>query len=1062
MSFGDGTCGPALDSSAPLFDKAAAGAGFPLDRQSLHCLSRAHCYGLQLRSPPGAINGLYKPAIPENELMERPGERPSPLPASNDPRNLALLSQSCRSLRTNTRTVLWATEHKTPPPPSDTRHRPYCSQKIQLSHPSIALAIMTDAMPSQPSSHLQDEQQQQPSFGHGSGLAEPSPELGALLSPARPCLPKPQDCQPSSDQSSLYPASDCSALLTDYLFPAAGPQHHSPLRPCPPANEPPRTLDAAYCLLAGWGDPLSSFERLSPSTQEQLLESPYKQTDLTTKNEPLAGEQYLLPGGSHSSGANEAVQMAACGGPPMDSDLPLYQGLPQWEYPSSTQDLAPIQSTSQAGLDFQPSPSLLATSTQTLTHSLVNSNQPSPASAHFISAPPNEHTQSSLEWNPDPSYLVYDPYTQLILEQHCEQSRESTSGLPFLDYGTPFAVPNSPAGHLEPRRVSDPSPVAPVAQRPWDPRQRYSIGNIPCHVSLEGRMDGPQYCDSLKPPYDFPASCAGSSRHSDSFSTTASHFTSGDVPTPSTASFGNEVADQWTQLALQHFEDQVASFGDLAFSHNPSLAPPCSPHQKSPSCQSKSSSSNLAQDPAPSSATGGVGASVSELDTENSQSDIKPVDKQRGRAATISDTLAPSLDSFTSANRAQFTSEYMNVFRQAGQLPFGVPPHRSVSPYAPSAVYPPQVDLLHFSQGPSPFTESFSDPSADSPLFQQFSSREGYIQQQNRLRRLTIMTAPAWPESYIGQRALQPSPSSSFRGYHERAECDLSSTPEKPRGEADSRGGLLRKRKSMKKQYSLTHMAVAEESKQESSGNERGGSDEHLFRDVSFENSDGMSPETTERGGGCSQGSRSNETYTLSRFGGIGQGQSSFPPGLDGSVRPSDLDLAGVIDEAGEMMVPWKQDLRCDEDLYTPMWCRGQNDKKEGFCDMCEGGAWYHKQYFHGVSSTTGHYFYPPREIKRGFSTANRQQILGLCHECEEWVGFSSIIGSGTVKKNHHQLHQQRHSAEEDAANGRWVDADQSSGTSSKIPTLWYKHAHKCHRHQTCKGAKGRKKAKRS
>ncbi|KNE87368.1 hypothetical protein PSTG_19247 [Puccinia striiformis f. sp. tritici PST-78] len=81
-------------------------------------------------------------------------------------------------------------------------------------------------------------------------------------------------------------------------------------------------------------------------------------------------------------------------------------------------------------------------------------------------------------------------------------------------------------------------------------------------------------------------------------------------------------------------------------------------------------------------------------------------------------------------------------------------------------------------------------------------------------------------------------------------------------------------------------------------------------------------------------------------------------------------------------MIPWRQDLRCDEDLYTPMWCRGQNDKKEGFCDM------YHKQYFHGVSSTTGHYFYPPREIKRGFSTANRQQILGMCHECDEWVGF--------------------------------------------------------------------------
>ena len=120
----------------------------------------------------------------------------------------------------------------------------------------------------------------------------------------------------------------------------------------------------------------------------------------------------------------------------------------------------------------------------------------------------------------------------------------------------------------------------------------------------------------------------------------------------------------------------------------------------------------------------------------------------------------------------------------------------------------------------------------------------------------------------------------------------------------------------------------------------------------------------------------------------------------------------------------------------------------------------YHKQYFHGVSSTTGHYFYPPREIKRGFSTANRQQILGLCHECEQWVGFSSIIGNGTMKKNVPHRTELAGSEGSQGHRPEWLDCDEPG--TSKVPTLWYKHAHKCHRHQTCKGAKGRKKAKRT
>ncbi|KAA1113300.1 hypothetical protein PGT21_027529 [Puccinia graminis f. sp. tritici] len=994
----------------------------------------------------------------------------------------------------------------------------------------------------QPSSCQSEDQEQHEWLGHGSSAAEPCNALDGSLTPTRSCLAKPPDGQPSFDHQAalLYPASDYSNFLSNYLVShpsiPAGLPHDSSTRPYPVSNhpsylihspqqlpvrpaaagrratvssvpsrlpyncssaflqsqyasEPPPTLDAAYNLLAGWGDAPTCFQALSHSAQEQLLESSYKEADLVIGIGP---EQYILSGGSHSSCANQAF-----GGPSrpdgLESDLPFAtphhrHSLQQWDYPSKNSDLSLLQSTVQAGLDFQPSPALLAASSHHLAHSLLNSNQTSPASAHFIPPPAAQPTQLSPEWNPGSAYLPYDPshtYTQPIFNHNWEQSMEPNSGLSFMDNGMPFVGSNSPVlapCHPEPRRVSDPSPVAPIAQRPWDPRQRYSIANIPCHLSLEGDS---QYFDSLKPLHDLPASCAGSSRHSDSFSTTASQLNSGELNTPSTGSFGNEVSDQWAQLALQHFEEQAASFGNLDFSHNVSLAPidHSSAHQKSPSCRSKSSGSPSAQE----GSTGLGGPSGSDLDTDSIQAVTKPVEK-RGRAATLSESHTDSslpLDSFTASNRAQFTSEYMDIFRQqSGQLPFGLAPlpHRSISPYAPSAVFPTQVDFSHLSQqGISPFTESFQQcSSVETPLLPQHGSREAQIQQQNRLRRLTVMTQPMWPESHTdGAGALQSSPSASFRGYHDRVECQLSSSPEKqPLAESGNRGGLVRKRKSMKNQYPLTQIAVPEEPEQESSGN---GSDDLstglLFQEVTFaQHEEGMSQESQDSAEGCGQPTGgSSPAYTLTRFGGIGQGRSAHPPGLNGSVRPSSLDLAGVVDETGEMMVPWKQDLRCDEDLYTPMWCRGQNDKKEGFCDMCRGGAWfrlknsaywYHKQYFHGVSSTTGHYFYPPQEIKRGFSTANRQQILGKCHECEEWVGFSSIIGNGIVhKKNHHHHHQQQQQQqlgtelvdEDPGSASHWIiDHDDPASASNKVPTLWYKHAHKCHRHQTCKGAKGR------
>ncbi|PLW29475.1 hypothetical protein PCANC_26053 [Puccinia coronata f. sp. avenae] len=764
--------------------------------------------------------------------------------------------------------------------------------------------------------------------------------------------------------------------------------------------------------------------------------------------------------------------------PPFSSTYHHHPSPCQSEYPSGDQDLSQIQLNAQGDLNFSSDLSLWTPSNPPPAHSLPNSHQNSPSFAHF-DLTQLQSTGLSPEWNPESSFAPdHDPGHRVgrvtfnqSFNQNWNPSPEAHPGLVCLNGGMPFAISNTSVrdlSHCDPRRVSDPSPVAPIAQRPWDPQHRYSIANIPSH---EGTAAYHQHFEPARLPHDLPASYAGSSCHSGSFSTTASHLNSGDLPTPSTAGFRNEVCDEWAQLALQNFVDQAALFGSITIPPDEPSAPMDSSHQKSSSRHFKSSSLDLAPDAALS-LTGGLGSSGSELDTESNEANHQ-TSKKRGRAGTLYETTlpySPLPESLTLSHRARFASEYTNIFRNAGQLPFDMSPHpdRSTSPYGPSAAFPSQVDLAELSQGNTPVGDLIQHPASETP-----NQRETHFQQQNRGRRMTLMTLPPWPESHTAGKTIQPPPSSSFLRYQERPLCDLSSSPEKPLIGKKGRSGSLKKRKSMSNNHPSNQMAVTGELEQDLYGTERESHDMFSgprFRETSFETEDRLSQGSGDPAGGCSQGVRSSPPHTLMRFGGIGQGPSPHPPGLTGAVRPSDVDLAGVMDETGEMMIPWKQDLRCDEDLYTPMWCRGQNDKKEGFCDMCDGGAWfrlknsaywYHKQYFHGVSSTTGHYFYPPKEIKRGFSTANRQQILGFCHECEQWVGYSSVIGMGAMKKN---VQLRNELADEEGAGGagprpEWLDCDEPG--TPKVPTLWFKHAHKCHRHQTCKGAKGRKKAKR-
>ncbi|KAL6591089.1 hypothetical protein LY90DRAFT_678316 [Neocallimastix californiae] len=68
-----------------------------------------------------------------------------------------------------------------------------------------------------------------------------------------------------------------------------------------------------------------------------------------------------------------------------------------------------------------------------------------------------------------------------------------------------------------------------------------------------------------------------------------------------------------------------------------------------------------------------------------------------------------------------------------------------------------------------------------------------------------------------------------------------------------------------------------------------------------------------------------------------------------------------------------QQKGRFKGDIYTPKLVRYSGNAKEGFCDQCNPGRWlqlknsaywYHKQFFHGISSVSGKLFHPPVATK--------------------------------------------------------------------------------------------------
>lgn len=112
-----------------------------------------------------------------------------------------------------------------------------------------------------------------------------------------------------------------------------------------------------------------------------------------------------------------------------------------------------------------------------------------------------------------------------------------------------------------------------------------------------------------------------------------------------------------------------------------------------------------------------------------------------------------------------------------------------------------------------------------------------------------------------------------------------------------------------------------------------------------------------------------------------------------------------------------RQHPRFEGDLYGPLWTRGIGKLKEGLCRLCPpeswfkikiSAYWYHLNFHHGISQTTGKQFLPPEKERYN---AEKRLREGLCHQCLQWVPLDSV----------------RH-------------------TPVNVPRIyWWKHAQKCH-----------------
>ncbi|KAK2738175.1 hypothetical protein FQN57_007150 [Myotisia sp. PD_48] len=146
------------------------------------------------------------------------------------------------------------------------------------------------------------------------------------------------------------------------------------------------------------------------------------------------------------------------------------------------------------------------------------------------------------------------------------------------------------------------------------------------------------------------------------------------------------------------------------------------------------------------------------------------------------------------------------------------------------------------------------------------------------------------------------------------------------------------------------------------------------------------------------------EHHDIDHFSGHVNPPDLFAPLSDEQSSPPEEDMHPSDPE----MIPFKQDLRFENDLYTPRWVRGQGNKREGWCGVCKPGRWlvlknsafwYDKSFTHGVSAVSGRPLPPPIKSRRSEGNANIWE--GLCGSCDQWVGLVSSKKKGTTWFRH-------------------------------------------------------------
>ena len=106
------------------------------------------------------------------------------------------------------------------------------------------------------------------------------------------------------------------------------------------------------------------------------------------------------------------------------------------------------------------------------------------------------------------------------------------------------------------------------------------------------------------------------------------------------------------------------------------------------------------------------------------------------------------------------------------------------------------------------------------------------------------------------------------------------------------------------------------------------------------------------------------------------------------------MELVQGTDQPGHPM-PQYQPQRRKDDLYTPQWTRGEGAEREGRCAFCtppvwlrlkQSAYWYHLNYVHGISATTGRPYPMPTAYRLlEEERTSTLKLEGWCGQCQEW-----------------------------------------------------------------------------